>query len=281
MVIVTSRLASRLEITAIFSSGISFNRFLTPYLLFSVVLSVCCFVLSGWIVPIANEKRIDFEYNYLKPKILFSETNIHLQVASDMYVYLNRFNETTKTGTLFTLEKMSRNRLSSKLSADSIKWLGEQYWKIYNYRLRVFEEEQSFQSGKEKIVSVNMSPEDFKYQFWLHKELTLSEFNHHIEELYRKGNGDVILFVTEKYSRYFYPLTILILTFSGVIVSYKRGRSSAVKISLGLILAFVFISLSQFGHILSESGSANPVLSFSVLNVFFIGTSFFISKFIE
>src|ERR1700741_5001491 len=62
----TAQMASRTEIIAILSSGISFKRMLLPYFIAATVLAALSFVLNGWIIPPANQKRLEFETLYIR-----------------------------------------------------------------------------------------------------------------------------------------------------------------------------------------------------------------------
>ena len=61
----TSKMAYDSEIIAILSTGISFNRFLVPYLMSATVIALLSFLLGSFIIPNANEKRIEFEKQYM------------------------------------------------------------------------------------------------------------------------------------------------------------------------------------------------------------------------
>ena len=61
----TSKMAYDSEIIAILSTGISFRRFLFPYLMSATVIAILSFLLGAFIIPNANEKRIEFEKQYM------------------------------------------------------------------------------------------------------------------------------------------------------------------------------------------------------------------------
>jgi len=58
-------MASRSEIIAILSNGVSFRRFTRPYLIVSTLLLVFSLLSNHYWVPHANKKRIDFENKYI------------------------------------------------------------------------------------------------------------------------------------------------------------------------------------------------------------------------
>ena len=57
----TSKLASDSEIVAVLSGGISFNRFLYPYMISAVFITIFSLILNLYIIPPANTNRIAFE----------------------------------------------------------------------------------------------------------------------------------------------------------------------------------------------------------------------------
>src|SRR5688572_28957138 len=57
-VLVTARLAARTEIVAILASGVSFRRFLLPYVMGGTIIGVAIFGLIGWVIPLANKPRV-------------------------------------------------------------------------------------------------------------------------------------------------------------------------------------------------------------------------------
>ena len=54
---------------------------------------------------------------YFKTKYYFEKQNVHIQVASDTYLYMKSYNNNNQTGYHFTLEKFHDNKLVEKLTA--------------------------------------------------------------------------------------------------------------------------------------------------------------------
>jgi lipopolysaccharide export system permease protein len=76
----TSKMAYDTEIIAILSSGISFRRMMFPYFISALIIGVFSFLLSNYIIPPANQKRIDFTMTYIKKQFRNKERNIHRQI---------------------------------------------------------------------------------------------------------------------------------------------------------------------------------------------------------
>ena len=62
----TSKIASNSEVIAILSSGISFNRYLKPFMLGALIVAILAFFSGMFIVPEKNKSYNEFSYKYLK-----------------------------------------------------------------------------------------------------------------------------------------------------------------------------------------------------------------------
>ena len=78
----TSKLANNTEIIAILSSGISFTRFLRPYLIAAGFIAVFAFVGGMYIVPKASEGYNAFLYKYMTKRVQDRQT-------SDLFKQIN------------------------------------------------------------------------------------------------------------------------------------------------------------------------------------------------
>ena len=118
----TSKLADNSEIIAMLSSGMSYRRFMRPYLVSAAVIAALTYVLSAYIIPPANVKRINYTNTYVKNKRVDYGSNIQLQVAPGQIAYISRYDNRTRTGYKFTLWSFEDKTLSSSLTAQSIRY---------------------------------------------------------------------------------------------------------------------------------------------------------------
>lgn len=271
-VFVTSRLAQRTEIIAILSGGISFIRFLAPYLLGAMLITLCSFVLTGWILADANKKRVAFETEYIDSPLRSSSQRLHIKLAPDSYLYVGRYRSYNGVGTDVTLETISNNQLLEKLSAKSMKWIEEEgKWRFKDWMNRKIDGlEEYIAQGSSLDIALSLHPDDFSINPKLHETLTLSELNVHIQKLKDRGTGNAHVFVTEKYVRYMSPFAAIILTFMGVVVSARKARGGiGLQIALGFILAFVYIAFFLFARGAAEVKGTNLLLTIWMPNIVF------------
>ena len=87
----TSKLADNSEIIAMLSSGISYKRLMVPYLVSAAIIAFSTFMLSAYIIPPANIKRIAYTNKWVKNKSVDYGSNIQLQVTPGVIAYMSRY----------------------------------------------------------------------------------------------------------------------------------------------------------------------------------------------
>ena len=118
----TSKLANNTEIIAILSSGISFTRFLRPYIIGATIVSVFALLMGFFLVPKASKGFNDFRYTYLKNnREIRQNSNVFRQISEDEFLYVSNFNSVSKTAFNFTLEKFNGEKLAYKITANRLK----------------------------------------------------------------------------------------------------------------------------------------------------------------
>ncbi len=253
IIYVTSKMAGHTEIIAILSSGVSFRRLLVPYIMASVVIGGISFGLNGWVIPKATKSRLAFELQYFNNRYYFDARNIHLQVAPNVYLFIQNYNNVANVGYQFSLERFKDNELIEKLSADNIQWDSvKSKWTLRNWKRKQVNEIFTLAPGEdiahletkgEKLDTVlTISPKDFEAQERSYDGMTIPELNEHIAKLKFRGASGVQMYEVDKQIRFASPFTTFILVFMGVTVSSRKSRGgTGLQIALGFVLAFVFI----------------------------------------
>lgn len=271
-ILVTARMASHSEITAMLSGGISFKRMLVPFVIGAAIIGAVSFYISGWVIPEGNKIRVAFENKYTKREYFFDGRNIHLKIAPNTYAYLESYNNQSEQGYLFTLETIKDNRLLYKLSADKISWNAKDgKWHIFNYKVRtIADSTETIMLGEGIDTTLNLYPKDFDSQYGVESTLTLPALRDYIEELKDRGADNVFVYEIEQQMRYAYPFTIIMLTIIGVIVASRRSREgTGFKIALGFAMAFGYIIFFIMSRSIAQAGTISPTLAVWLPNLTF------------
>jgi lipopolysaccharide export system permease protein len=102
----TSKLANNTEVIAILSSGISFTRFLRPYIIGASIISILVLLLGFFILPKASQGYNDFRYKYMKTDVKDRESlDVYRQISDSEFIYVSNFNQAAQTGYNFVFEK--------------------------------------------------------------------------------------------------------------------------------------------------------------------------------
>jgi len=270
----TANLAAKTEIIAILSSGVSFTRLMRPYLIGSSVIAFGTFLMIGWVVPNANKIRVPFEHQYINGTYFFDKRDVHIKIAPEVYAYIESYDNNTNTGYRFSLERIANNEIKEKLMSDRITWdTLRKKWTIYDYRIR------NLTPGKTGIVfgtkidtTLNLLPKDFQNKHLLHETFTLPELERHIDLVRSRGADGIEVFLIEKYLRFANPISIIILTIIGFLVSARKSRGGVgFQIALGFSLAFIYILFFMMSKGIAEGGGMPPLLAVWLPNIIFGG----------
>ncbi len=269
----TSKLANNTEIIAILGSGISFFRFLRPYIIGATIISVLALVMGVFLVPGASKGFNDFRYQYLKsnPESRQS-TDVYKQISDNEYIYVSSFSYQTKTGYNFNLETFNGNELVSKMNAGSIKWneIDSTYTLSAYTKRTVGPMGDILESAAGKTVKFNFKPDDLTPTVYAAETMTLGELNRFIDNERQRGSGNINAYLVVKYKKYSIPASAFILTIIAVAVSSMRRRGGmGINLALGIALAFIFIFFDKVFGTMAEKSSFSPLLAVWIPNITF------------
>ena len=271
----TSQMAGRTEITAIQASGVSFRRLLWPYFLSAMVITVISLSLNLYVIPNANQQRVDFEGKYLrKNRRVQYEPNTFRQIEPGVFVYMRNFNPATNKASFMTIERFENGTIVESLEASDITYNEENgHWKAPKYATHRFENENDiFELHKTPLDTlINLTKQELGKVENLITTLRINELNEFIDQQKEKGSDMIGIFEVERQKRFSYPLSVFILTVIGVCLSARKMRSgTGVNIGIGVILCFTYIMLGRvFEEIAKGSEGALAVFFVWLPNLLF------------
>lgn len=279
VILFTSKMASHTEIIAMLSSGISFRRFLYPYILGASMLAVFSFYLGNFLIPKTDTVRRDFKDKYIERLTKSSGSNIHVQIERGTYVYVGNFDIKKKIAYKFSVEKFENNEMTYKLIADKASFdTINGSWKLTNYVERSLYPQETMNRGKTMDTIMKLQPRDLyniKEEF---EEMNLFEIRNHIRNLELKGADNMLPYEIEMHKRIASPVAIIILTVIGVALSSRKVRGGiGLHIGIGIAIAFSYVLFMEFSRVFALSGILSPMLAawmpniiFSIIGVYFL-----------
>lgn len=244
----TSKLADNSEIIAMKSTGMSFRRLLRPYMFSAALIALTTYLLGAYVIPQSNVARVNFENRYIKKKTdITSVDNVQMQVDTGVVAYITHFENVTKSGYGFSLDKFVDKKLVSHLTAQSIQYdtLSDRRfsWTLRQYKIRTLKGmREKLESGQKLDTIIVMEPKDFFYVRGQQETMTVPELDEFIDRQKLRGAAGVSTFEVEYHKRFATPFAAFILTLIGVSLSCeKRKGGMGASIGVGIALSFTYI----------------------------------------
>lgn len=274
----TSKMAGKSEIIAILASGTTYGRWLRPYWIGGIFLSVLLWFANQYVVPKANQIRGSFEAKYIDANssytsILAKPNNVYLKVDSFTYAGIIYYDTLTKRGGPVYFFKVINNAMVENTRAESISWdTATKKWRLDMLIDRKLEPMQELlaQSAM-KQMNFNFKPADLSRDKYTKDKLTTPELDRFIalEEL--RGSEGLNGLKVERYRRDATCVTVLLLTLIGAIVGGRKVRGgSGVHLAVGSATAALFIITDRFSTIFSTKGNLPPFIAAWIPNFIFV-----------
>ena len=266
----TSRLANNTEITAILSSGLSFQRFTKPFFISaSIIVSFALF--SGmFIVPKSNLNFNEFISEYVKSEEKRNTSRLFKQINVNEYIYVSSYDPSRKRGINFTLENFDGNELKHKISATTIRW-DDSIFRLTNYLKRtIINDQEILNKVTRKDTILDFDIDDLAPLNYVAETLNFFELNELIRYERRAGSPLINSHLLVRHKRYTIPLSCFILTLIAISVSsFKKRGGTGANLAIGVSLGFLFIFLDKIFSVLVIKSNFSPALaSWGILLVF-------------
>lgn len=166
----------------------------------AAVIALLSFCLSAFIIPNANQTRIEFQKRYINKKFNNKEANIHRQIAPGVFIYMSNYSVASNIGYDFSIETFNNDTLVSKLTSSRITWdKDKEKWVISNWKLRELEgNRDKYTTGREIDTLLGFLPSEFSEDpSKIKEQLTLPELDEYIERMKLRGSSNIIEFQIE------------------------------------------------------------------------------------
>lgn len=268
----TSKLAANSEFIAMFSTGMSFKRLLRPYMFSAAIIAALTFVLSAYVIPPANVKRIAYQNTYVKNKAVDYGANVMLMIAPGEIAYMSSYENNSRTGRRFALDRFDEDkRLVSRLTATSIRWDTLYNWRLYDYTRRDFTgNREIITRGSQRDTSIAFEPRDFLISEVDHEKMTSPELNEYIERQRERGVANIQSFEVERHRRIAMTAAAFILTVIGMTLSVRKVKGGmGLNIGIGLVLSFSYILFMTITQTFAISGLTSPMVAMWIPNILY------------
>ena len=280
----TSKLANNTEIVAFLSSGVSFSRFLRPYIIGATIVSIVALFLGLYFAPMASKGFNQFKYKYLKGGTDREQetANIYRQLNETDYIYLNNFDPKLNRGYFFTLEHFEDNEMKFKLSANNIVYHPEDSTYTLNTYVKrtIGEYGDIIETERSKDTVFSFGIEDLTPLTYIAETMQYGELTDFIEKEKERGSGNIGRYLVVKYKKWSLPISVFILTIIAVSVSsIKRRGGMGVNLAVGITIAMVFVFFDKVFGVMAEQSDFSPLIAVWFPNVLFGILAFFLLQY--
>jgi len=277
----TSKLAGNSEIIAMLAAGVSFKRLMRPYMISCVFLSLLAFFLSAYVIPHGTVIRQNFETTYKNKKKTTAADNVQLQVGQGIIAYIQHYDNTSKKGYGFSLDKFENKKLVSHMTATDIQYdtISDTKfkWKARNWKIRQLKGlREHITSGAQKDTIIMMEPMDLVYSKGQQETFTSPELREYISKQIDRGSGNVVQYQVEYHKRIAASFASFILTIIGLsLSSRKRKGGMGLYLGIGLALSFTYIMLQTISSTFAINAGFPPMLAAWIPNLIFAVVAYF------
>lgn len=276
-----SKLAQNTEIIAILNSGLSYRRFLKPYMIGATILFVTFIILNTQFLPICDKYRLRFEDNWIHETKQTQNNNIYNMLNDSNLIHMESFNYVDSSGFNFNLESFSSGKLIERTYANRLLWNREkQCWTLEGYSRRVFANNREYISkGNRMDTTLSLKPDEFFEKTKVVSSMTNPELNNYIRKETDKGNPKVNIFKVELYKRTVIPIAFFVLTLLAVAVSSNKSRGGiGMHLGIGIALTFTYLLLIQIFNTAGNTGVLPPWIAVWIPPVLFTFIALYLLK---
>ncbi len=272
---VAGKMSNQNELTALKAAGINLYRFMTPFIITSLFISILSVYFGGYIVPDANKRKVFIERTYMNKNVIKSGSNIYFQDSPSRIVIIGSFNLMIRQANRVSIQEFNPidiTEMVSRLDAVKMKYdTTTNTWKMYNGSNRVFT------YGKENLEDfnvreldyLNFTPDEIVKKQTKPEEMTLPELEQFAEEQLRAGNNPTRIEI-DYHARYAFAFASFVVVLFGLpISSNKRKGGLAIQFGLNVLITFVYLVFMQISKSFGKNGLLEPILTAWFANIVF------------
>lgn len=277
----TTKLASNSEIISMLAAGVSFKRLMRPYMISCVLISTLSFYLSAYVIPHGTVVKQNFETMYKNKKRVTSSDNVMLQVDKGVIAYIQHYDNRSKKGYGFSLDKFENKKLVSHFTAMEIQYDtisdSKYHWTAKNWKMRELRGlREHITHGTKKDTLIRIEPTDLVYSKGQQETFTSPELSVYISRQIDRGSSNVVQYQVEYHKRIASSFASFILTTIGVsLSSRKRKGGMGLYLGIGLTLSFGYILLQTVSSSFAINAGAPPMLAAWIPNIIFAVVAYF------
>jgi lipopolysaccharide export system permease protein len=265
------------ELTAIKASGVSLYRFMIPFLLIGIFISLFAIYFTGWVVPQSNARKLEIEQKYMKKNLTYIGANIFFQDGENRFVNIGFYDQSSqiilRAGIVF-IKDDSPTQLTKRFECQKLKWDSiKQKWIGIDVEENVFLTDSTNQIVHYNEYEFNdllFRPEDILIKQKRIEEMTLTELRQVIDAQRRSGNDTTKLEIDFHSLIAFAFANLNVILFGLPFSADKRSGTVAFQFGMNLFFTFIYLAFMKISQSFGKNGLMNPILTAWFANIVFV-----------
>jgi len=269
------RLSTSNEITAMKTGGMSLYRLMFPLLITSILISFGHLYFNGWIVPLANQNKMEIErVNLQKSGKSTSLYNFYFRDTPNKHFIMDYYNPVNMSGNNVAIEiydDLESPRLISRMDMKQIIWdTLTNNWIGINVVRREFKEDEILTQRLDSLVlELNLKRKHIERFKKTINEMNLDEYADYLK-MQKSGGKNVRTEMTEYYGQWAYPFANIIVVIFGVpFASIRKKGGIAVQIGAALVISFTYLVFTKVSQTIGNSADIEPWITGWAANMIF------------
>jgi len=242
----TSKLAQNSEIIPMLNSGKPRSRLLRPYMIATSIIVLFSLLMNHFILPDANRKRLAFEEEYYRIRMVMS--NYYADLNQNETLFFRFYNSDDGYLEAFGMTlRDDQGEIIKFVSAKKAHYEQNSNWRLENYLIRnIGDLNDKIYHGDSLDTLLGFAMEEIAYRDNIVETMDLNEILEFIDRERHRGSAEVIDYELKMHQRTSYPFAAFVLTLIGFSVSSRKSRGGiGVHLAIGLAFVFIYIFSMQ------------------------------------
>lgn len=272
----TGRFSTYHELTALKSGGVSLYRYMAPIVLFAFLVSGLSVYFNGWVVPMANKKKLEISRVYFQKNIDYvSKNNIFIQDSPTRILSIGVFDDHRNAAMNVSLQDFDPHDptiIIGRYDANQMQWdPTSKSWTLIDGVERRFSGrlETARQFKTRQLGSLNFSPDDVRKKQERPEEMNYTDLNRFVESQQRSGH-DASRWLVDLYAKISFPFASVIVVLFGIPFSSVRRRSGpGIEFGIAIAVTFLYMAFLQISQAFGYNGDIHPLVTAWMANGIF------------
>jgi len=253
------------ELIAVFGSGVSLFRLVSPLLLLGILISAGSFFFEENYVIDTYAMKNTLSQDLLKQRKSLSNTNVTVLGDGGRLVYhAEYYNDSARVlRDLILVERDTNGRVVGRIDAEQAVWDGE-VWELQNARIFSWDDEGNYLLEEDERnysrPDISEQPDTFRKTVRNIGEMSLEEAELWVDSLEKAG----LPFrepLTEYYKRFSFAMTPLIVVFLSCAMGGRFKKNILLmSLLLSLVISVLYYVSQMVSSLLAKSGMLTPLL---------------------